>query len=92
MSPDRTTLVVGILEDYKIVIAKIIARGLHNLVVSTDTTLGTPYLLIQICLKEGIPMIFVIDQFMMVHKNTDSSLIWDFSNPILKSMVGTLFF
>lgn len=53
---DRTVLVAGIMEGYKIDAAKILVKNIHNYVVSTNTNLDFPYLLAQICLDEGIPV------------------------------------
>lgn len=73
---------------YDINVANIIARGICDREVSTDTTLSFPCLLTQICLEKGTLEILVVDKIMMVQRTTDLGLIRDYANPILKAMVG----
>lgn len=55
LSPNRATLVPKIMKGYEIDIAKIIAREIHDWVVSTETILTFPCLLMQqLCLDEGV--------------------------------------
>lgn len=53
LSPDRAAMVVGIMDGYTIDIAKILAREIRGLAVSTDANLAFPYLLMHICFDEG---------------------------------------
>lgn len=54
LSPDRASLVVGIMEGYEIDEAKLIVRKIHDQVLSIYTTLAFQCLLIMICLEEGV--------------------------------------
>lgn len=45
LSPERATLVIGIIEGYDIDVAKIIARDIRDWAVSTGTTLAFPCIL-----------------------------------------------
>lgn len=50
---DRSTLVMGFMEEYKIDLSNIIAIKINNRAVSIDTTLSFQYLLTQICQEDG---------------------------------------
>lgn len=88
LSPDRATLVKGIMDGYEIDITKIIPRYFHDREVSTDTTLAFPYLLTQICPKEGVSEISGVEQYLMVWKTINLCLIKDVTNPVSKAKVG----
>lgn len=52
---DRATLIPGIMEGYKLDIAKWIATEIHNWMVSPNIVLAFPFLLTWICLDKRVP-------------------------------------
>lgn len=59
LSPDRASVVVGIMVGYDIDVSKIMDREIRDWVVNTDTTLTFSSLLTQIFQEGGVPKILV---------------------------------
>lgn len=84
LSLDRDTLVEVIMEVYESVVAKVISREICDGVVSIDTALAFPCLLMQLYLDQGMSDISRVDQFFKVWGIIHLGLIRDVSNPISK--------
>lgn len=64
LSPSSESLIVAIMKGYEYDIAKHIVMEICNSVMSLDTILAFPYLIIHIYLDEGVPWIPGVDQLL----------------------------
>ncbi|KAF3672270.1 hypothetical protein FXO37_07617 [Capsicum annuum] len=84
MGLDKVALIVGIMSDYEIDVAKWIACEIMDRATSTDIILAFPCLLTQIFLYTEVPELLDIDRFLRRRTTIDLGLIKDVTNPISK--------
>lgn len=89
-SPNKATLIVGILEENDIDIAKIITCEIQDRVMSTGTSLAFLCLMTKICLDNRVPIIPEVDNFTVDHRTIDLGLIRDQANPISRIKISVV--